>query len=233
MELIFNRVEQKYKLNQKQYNEILKRLHKSVKVDEHGLSTICNIYYDTENDEIIQHSLEKPAYKEKIRIRSYGIPKEDSFVFLEIKKKCNGIVNKRRIRIPLYEAYDYVEKNIKPSEDSITVQEIDFFLKKYNLSKKIYIAYDREAFIDENDKGFRMTIDRNIRSREDNVRLEQGDYGICLLNKGEYIMEIKANGAIPLWFVRILSELKIYPTSFSKYGEIYKNNLNSQYAIAI
>lgn len=233
MQLVFNRVEQKYKINEKQYKEILKRLPKNIKMDQYGLYTICNIYYDTQDDELIQKSLEKPAYKEKIRVRSYGIPKIDSKVFLEIKKKCNGIVNKRRIQLPLKEVYDYVEKGIEPNKSSQIVNELNYFLQKYNLSKKIFIAYDREAFFDENDDGFRLTFDRNIRSRDEDVRLENGDYGVNLLNKGEFIMELKANGAIPMWLVNILSDLKIYPTSFSKYGEIYKNSVNSQYAVAI
>lgn len=233
MQLVFNRVEQKYKISEKQYKEILKRLPKNIKMDQYGLYTICNIYYDTPNDELIQKSLEKPAYKEKIRVRSYGTPKLDTKVFLEIKKKCNGIVNKRRIQLPLKEVYDYVEKGIKPNQSSQIVNELDYFLQKYDISKKIFIAYDREAFFDENDDGFRLTFDRNIRSRDEDVRLENGDYGINLLNKGEFIMELKANGAIPMWLVKILSDLKIYPTSFSKYGEIYKNSVSSQFAMAI
>ena len=131
------------------------------------------------------------------------------------------------------QAKAFLNNGICKDEKSQILKEIEYTMRLYDLHPAVYIAYDREAFIDENDETFRMTIDRNIRSRVDNVRLEKGDYGINLLNKGEYIMEIKANGAIPLWFVKILSELKIYPTSFSKYGEIYKNNMQQQYAVAI
>lgn len=229
MQLIFNRIEQKYKINREQYEKILKLLPENVKRDKYGVYTICNIYYDTEQNEIISHSIEKPIYKEKIRIRSYGVVTNlDTLVFLEIKKKYNGIVNKRRIQLPLKEAYKYVENNIQPNETSQTIKEINNFLQRYKINKKIYIAYDREAFFDENDFNFRLTFDKKIRSRESDVQLENGDYGEELLEENEYIMEIKENGAIPLWFVKILSQLEIYPTSFSKYGEIYKKNYNKQ-----
>lgn len=229
MQLLFNRMEQKYKINREQYEKILKLLPENVKRDKYGVYTICNIYYDTEQNEIISHSIEKPIYKEKIRIRSYKkTPGLDTLVFLEIKKKYKGIVNKRRIQLPLKEAYKYIENNIQPNETSQTIKEINNFLQRYKINKKIYIAYDREAFYDENDFNFRLTFDSRIRSRGYDVRLENGDYGEELLKENEYIMELKENRAIPLWFVKILSQLKIYPTSFSKYGEIYKKNYNKQ-----
>lgn len=222
MQLIFNRIEQKYKITKQQYEKMLRLLPDNIKMDNYGMCTICNIYYDTNEYEIVKHSIDKPIYKEKIRIRSYGIPKENGLVFVEIKKKYNGIVNKRRIQLPLEEAYKYVENKEKPTNNSQTIKEINNFLEKYKINKKTYIAYEREAFFDDNDSCFRMTIDRNIRSRSYDVKLENGDYGTKLLDQNEYIMEIKENGAIPIWFVKILSELKIYPISFSKYGEIYK-----------
>lgn len=221
-QLVFNRVEQKYILSQKQYEALIKNLPSNVKIDKYGVHTICNIYYDTKTNEIIRNSIEKPIYKEKIRIRSYGIPTLESNVFLEIKKKYNGIVNKRRVRLTLQEIYDYIENKIKPKSEMQILKEIDYFLGRYNLDKKIFIAYDREAYFDEKDESFRMTFDRNIRSRECDVRLENGDYGEKLFKEDYLLMELKTNGAIPLWLVKNLSELKIYPTSFSKYGEIYK-----------
>lgn len=215
-QLVFNRVEQKYILSQQQYEYLIENLPKSVKRDKYGFHTICNIYYDTKTNEIIRKSIEKPIYKEKIRIRSYGVPKLESSVFLEIKKKYDGNVNKRRIRLTLQEAYDYIENKIEPKYDSQILKEIDYFLKKYILDKKVFIAYDREAYFDENDAMFRMTFDKNIRSREYNVRLENGDYGEKLLKENYHLMELKTNGAMPLWLVKILSQLKTYPVSFSK-----------------
>lgn len=190
--------------------------------DEYGLHTICNIYYDTPDFDLIRRSIEQPVYKEKLRLRSYGIPTADSKVFLEIKKKYKKIVNKRRIQLTLQEAYDYIERGIRPEKESQILREIDFFLNRYPLKRGLYLAYDRIALFDRQDPDFRVTFDQNIRSRSSRMGLENGDRGQLLLPDGYYLMESKVLGATPLWFTEILSDLSIYPVSFSKYGNIYK-----------
>ncbi len=221
---IFNRVEKKYILSTKQYEDLIKALEGKMQLDKYGFSTICNIYFDTDNYELIRTSLDKPTYKEKVRLRSYGTPMLDSNVFLEIKKKYKGVVYKRRVEMTLQEAYDYIDKgNIK--EDSQIMREIDYCFKRYNLKPAIFLAYDRYAYEGIEDKEFRVTFDFNIRSREYDLKLEKGDYGELLTEVPVYIMEIKTLGSMPMWFVKILSELQIYPHSFSKYGEIYKEKI--------
>ena len=219
---VFNRYEKKYLMTEEIYLELRERLAPYMSVDQYGLHTICNLYYDTKDYDLIRRSIEKPVYKEKLRLRSYGIPTMESTVFLEIKKKYNKIVNKRRIQLTLQDAYDYIESGIRPKMDSQILNEIDFFLHRYHLQRSVYLAYDRIALFQKDDPDFRVTFDQNIRSRQLDMGLEKGDMGKNLLPPGYYLMESKIMGATPLWFSQILSDLDIYPVSFSKYGNIYK-----------
>ena len=232
-ECVFNRYEKKYLLPQPTYDRLRARLEEYMKMDSYGLHTICNIYYDTEDQYLIRRSLDKPAYKEKLRLRSYGIPTLDSQVFLEIKKKYKGIVNKRRIPINLQTAYDYLDQGIHPDEDSQILREIDYFLKRYPLQRGTYLAYDRIALYGIEDPSFRVTFDQNIRSRRYDMGLEQGDHGEYLMHPGFHLMETKVLGSTPLWFAKILSELSIFPVSFSKYGNVYLKEHNGRCLVEI
>lgn len=224
---VFNRYEKKYLMSQPIYTALRKRLSKYMTEDEYGKHTICNIYYDTPDNLLIRRSIEKPVYKEKLRLRSYGIPTLDTKVFLEMKKKYNKVVNKRRIQLTLREAYDYVEHGIRPKEDSQILREMDFFLDRYTLERGLYLAYDRVALFGNEDKNFRVTFDMNIRSRKEYMGLEDGDFGNLLIPQGYYLMESKVMGSTPLWFTKILSELQIFPASFSKYGNFYKKDFGA------
>ena len=221
---VFNRYEKKYLVPQDIYDELRRQLEPHMQEDQYGLHTICNIYYETPDNELIRRSIEKPVYKEKLRLRSYGIPVMDSTVFWEIKKKYRSIVNKRRIKLTLQEAYDYLEHDIRPQKDSQILREIAFFLSRYPLSRGLYLAYDRIALAGRQDPSFRVTFDQNIRSRRTHMGLEEGDSGERLLPEGYYLMESKIMGATPIWFTEILSNLAIYPVSFSKYGNIYRKD---------
>ena len=189
--------------------------------------SICNIYYDTPDNDIIRKSIEKPVYKEKLRLRSYGCVNEDDIVFFEIKKKVDGRVYKRRTQLTLAEAYDYINTGQMPEAkgtlDKQIKNEIDFFVHKYRtIIPNVFISYDRVALYGIQDKSFRVTFDANIRSRRYDVGLDKGIYGDLLLPTGFWLMEVKTKDTIPLWFVRLLSDKKIYPVSFSKYGTEYK-----------
>ncbi|MEG1633375.1 MAG: polyphosphate polymerase domain-containing protein [Oscillospiraceae bacterium] len=219
---VFNRYEKKYLMPEPIYRELRRRLAPHMREDEYGLHTICNIYYDTPDSDLIRRSIDNPVYKEKLRLRSYGVPTLDSKVFLEIKKKYKKVVNKRRIQLTLREAYDYLEHGVRPQKDSQILREIDFFLQRYPLTRGTYLAYDRVALVGVQDDECRVTFDRNIRSRRRLTELENGDWGEFLLPQGYYLMESKVMGATPLWFSEILSSLSVYPVSFSKYGNIYR-----------
>jgi SPX domain protein involved in polyphosphate accumulation len=193
--------------------------------------TICNIYYDTCNNELIRKSISKPKYKEKLRLRGYGKPSLEDIVYLEIKKKINGLVNKRRTKLKLKEAYEFINTkkrpNFQPYMNKQVLDEIEYFLHLYNLEPKIYIAYDRRAFFCKSDKSLRITFDSNIRTRRYSLKLNYGNYGLNLLDNKSIIMEIKVENTIPIWLASMLSNHNLYKTSFSKYGKEYKNTLMS------
>lgn len=227
---VFNRYEKKYILNQSQYKRIVELLKERMIPDKFnqngGTYTISNIYFDTREDHLIRRSLEKPEYKEKLRLRSYGPVKETDKVFLEIKKKNLDLVNKRRTVLTLKEAKEYLLHGKKPESGTSNPQifrEIDYLISHEAVKPKVYLAYDRIAFFSKETAGMRVTIDRNIRSRRTDVRLDGRDYGNLLLPEGSYLMEIKVTGGIPMWFTQVLSEERLYSTSFSKYGTEYQN----------
>lgn len=225
---IFQRYEKKYILTKAQYEQFLERVSDYLEIDQYGESTICNLYYDTPTYDLIRNSIEKPAYKEKLRLRSYGVPRKGDKTFVEIKKKYDGIVYKRRIELPLEESTKYLDNGISPTKGNQIKKEIDYFMSYYQPVKKMYIAYDRTAMIGKYDTSIRVTFDRNIRYRMYDLDLGKGDYGTLVLPPETVLMEIKVAGAYPLWMVTILSDLQIYPTSFSKYGSCYKRELSKK-----
>lgn len=176
---------------------------------------------------MIINSLEKPIYKDKVRLRSYNIPSLNDDVFFEIKNKFKGIVGKRRIKLKLCDYYDYIEKGIYNHNNQI-MKEIDYLFKYYKLKPSMYIAYDRKSYRGKYNNTLRLTIDANLRSRCDNLKLDKGDKGDKYFEDDHYIMEIKTLESIPLWLANSLSELHIYPTSFSKIGKIYTKKLKGE-----
>ena len=109
---IFKRYEMKYMLTIEQKQRLLDIMAPYMALDQYGRSSIRNIYFDTNTYRLIRNSIEKPIYKEKLRIRSYGRAAEDSTVFVELKKKYNHVVYKRRISLPEAEAMEWVCRRI-------------------------------------------------------------------------------------------------------------------------
>lgn len=220
--MTFKRLEIKYLLDDDEYNSLKERLQARLVEDEHGRSTICNIYYDTPDFRIIRKSLEKPVYKEKLRLRSYGTAGAEDKVFVELKKKYNGIVYKRRETLTLAQSDEYLAGHTKAPCDTQIFREIDWFRDYYgNLKPAMYISYEREAYYSLENPNLRTTFDRNIMYRSYNLSLAAGVEGESILEAGQHLMELKAGGAIPVWLTKILDELGIYPASFSKYGRAY------------
>ncbi|MFV0413293.1 MAG: polyphosphate polymerase domain-containing protein [Oscillospiraceae bacterium] len=222
---VFERHEGKYLLTGNQYKVLFERLQEYMLPDEYGLHTISSVYYDTDEFDIIRHSLEKPSYKEKLRLRSYGTPGEADTVFLELKKKCGGITYKRRVPLPLREAERYMQLGEFPHETGQIFYEINWMVNRYNPAAKVVLSYDRLALYGREDSELRITFDANIRWRNDNLSLSEGSYGRLLIGEGERLMEIKTLKTLPYWLSALLSELKIYPVSFSKYGRVYQTHL--------
>mgnify|MGYP003295364113 CR=1 FL=1 len=229
----FNRFESKYLLTEEQKERFVSAVGEHLVKDKYDKYTICNIYLDTDDFRFIEHSLDKPIYKEKLRIRSYGTANDNSMVFFEIKKKFRKIVYKRRIIIPFCEAADYIESGIRPpslygyTENQI-FNEIDYLMKKYKPVPKLFLAYDRVAYSDNRFSGFRVTFDKDIRGRWDDLTLRRDENNELLDTEIENynVMELKCEGAMPLYYVNLLRELGIHQISFSKYGRIYVNSFN-------
>ena len=220
---VFKRYEKKYILTGSQEKEFLKAIEGKMVMDKYGEHTICNIYFDDDKFGLIRESLDKPMYKEKLRLRTYGVPENGEHqAFVEIKKKFDGVVYKRRIPLKLKDAEDYLYKGIHPEGDSQILREIDWFRKAHApLEPRVVLTYVRRAFYGVENKDFRMTIDRDITCRYEGLHLTEGVYGKKLFEEGTSLLEIKIPGIMPLWMSEILSNLKIYPASFSKYGTYY------------
>lgn len=230
---VFNRYEHKYLMDTKTYWAITKRIQKYMQADAYNIGgncyTIANLYYDTKDNLLIRQSLSKPVYKEKLRLRSYGVPQSSSDVFLEIKKKFDGLVNKRRTILKPQEAYEFLSSNVPTSLKSYmnkqVTMEIKYFLSCYDLQAKTYIAYDRMAYFEKDNPDLRISFDTNIRTRRYDLRLECGDYGDPILDDGIWLMEVKTALAKPVWLCNIISEFGLCRTSFSKYGTEFKQQL--------
>lgn len=230
----FVRHEVKYLLTQQQEHDILRRISEYMTEDRYSGQTISSLYCDSDDDVLIRTSLDKPVYKEKLRLRAYGTPTDDSKVFLEIKKKFKGVVYKRRAEMTCAQAYDYLVTGRQPPcesyNDRQVMQEIEWLVKRDGLKPKAAVFYYRRAFFGSDDHELRLTLDKNVRYRLDDTDLRSGTDGIQLGHQPFCVMEIKSAAAVPLWLAGILSELEIHPGSFSKYGSVYREKLTERHA---
>lgn len=224
---VFRRYELKYMIEEKQYRELMNLVYRYMDEDEFHLSSIYNIYYDTDTYLLIRNSLEKPVYKEKIRVRSYSPVNENGQVFAELKKKFEDVVYKRRIETD-WKMAESVMCQKQEFQDTQIGREVSKTVHFYKtLRPAMFLGYEREAYAGRNDLQFRMTFDRNIVYRTDNIQLIRDVSDRKLLKDGMVLMEVKAAGAIPLWMTHFLDRNRIYRTSFSKYGSAYMNEYES------
>jgi len=225
---VFKRYEKKYLITQQQYNELAKVLAPRMARDRFAESTISNIYYDTPDFCLVRRSLEQPAYKEKLRLRTYKTPSADTEAFVELIKKYDHIVYKRRIAMTYGNALAYLGGAPAP-EDSQIARESGWFLQFYQgIRPAMCIFYDRLALFDREQPALRMTFDTRIRWRANQLDLSLGTQGEPLLQPGTCLLEIKIPNAMPLWLAHTLSEIGIFPTHFSKYGRAYQTMLTEQ-----
>lgn len=228
----FKRYEKKYIITAEQKERLLEMAKDYIKPSEFHKTSICNIYFDTDDYKLVRTSMLKPVYKEKIRLRGYENVSEDSQVYVELKKKYKGEVGKRRIGVKYKDAIDFITKGQPPKKvkNKQILEEFNWFLKREpELKPKIFISYNRVAYVGIEDENVRLTFDTDITWRTDDVDLTKGNYGKVQLGPDHYIMEIKVPSVMPLWLVDILSELKIYPKSYSKVGVCYENNIKWRY----
>ena len=225
---IFERHEVKFLLTEQQRSTLEHCIQLRMRPDEHGESTICNVYYDTPNYRLIRRSLDGGVYKEKLRMRSYGVAYGDDSVFLELKKKYNDVVYKRRISLPLDQAEAFMSRKLLFQHDCQIGREIRTFTEYYgDLVPAMHLSYDRSAWYGEDDPDLRLTLDRNIRWHTEDCSLSSLPYGRNILASGQSLLEIKTAAAIPLWLVSVLNRSAIRKTSFSKYGRAYLDMLQN------
>lgn len=226
---VFRRIEKKYIVDEPTYEKLIKKLDGHFVKDRYYKSTICNIYYDTPSHQLVRNSIEKPVYKEKLRVRSYGVPNNEDMVFVELKKKYKGVVYKRRIEMTLAQTRDFFAGKEVPHNNPQIENELKYFLKFYEgIAPAMYLSYDRLAYCGAEDPSLRLTFDTHILYREEQKELDKGIWGKELLPAGVRVMEIKIPNAMPLWLSAILDKLEIYPASFSKCGTAYLNEFSEK-----
>lgn len=226
-ETFFQRYEFKYLLTKEQQTRLLISAGERLIPDEYSHSSIRNLYLDTPDFRLIRRSLEKPVYKEKLRLRSYSRTDDEHPVFMELKKKYRSIVYKRRLTLPYGQALCCLTGDL-PWPDTQIGGEIDYTMHFYpDLKPRVYLSYERDSW-KEAEGGLRITFDKAIQFRTDVLTLDSEPWGTPLLNDNQVLMELKAPGAIPLWMVRLLTDIGLYKTSFSKYGTAYKIMLNQK-----
>ncbi|MBQ1685191.1 MAG: polyphosphate polymerase domain-containing protein [Clostridia bacterium] len=222
---IFSRLEKKYIITEAQYKAVMPVLTEHMHGDEHGLSTVCSMYVDTPDMRIIRASIDAKAYKEKLRLRCYGIPTASSLAFVELKKKYLGTVYKRRFEMPYEDALNMLWGKA-PAPDTQMGREVDYFLHFYpGVKPTISIFCERLALFGNDDEEFRVTFDHGLRYRMDELDLRNGTHGRSILPSDQYIMEVKVAGGMPLWFCALLDENRIFPHKFSKYRKAFETEL--------
>lgn len=221
-QMIFERYELKYLLTERQKELVLRAMEPYMELDPYGHATIRNIYFDTDNFRLARHSMEKPAYKEKLRVRSYSRAASDDTVFVELKKKYQSIVYKRRLPMTERQASEWLCGLADCPCQTQIAKEVAYFLEYYQtLRPVVFLSYEREAFCTRNGDDFRVTFDGNILARSTGLSLGEDIWGTPLLGEGMTLMEIKTSGGIPLWMSQILTGQRLFKTSFSKYGTAY------------
>ncbi|HPJ03408.1 MAG TPA: polyphosphate polymerase domain-containing protein [Candidatus Limiplasma sp.] len=218
----FYRFEKKYLLSQFTYRRLQNLLAGHLVQDAYGLYTISSIYFDTDAYDIIRTSVQKPLFKEKLRLRWYGEPGQQSPMFWELKRKYHGKVYKRRIPAKPDAAARLLQATGAQHGDNQISREVDWFVRRYQPAPKLLLAYDREAFTCPAASDLRVTFDHNIRWRDHDFGLASGSYGTRLFEDDRVLMEVKACGNVPKWLSGLLAKEKIYPSSFSKYGTWYE-----------
>lgn len=218
---VFERMEKKYLITQNQRQSLLEAAGGRLCPDRYAHSSISNLYFDTPDYRMVRASIDKPVYKEKLRLRSYGVPGPEDAVFLEIKKKYQGVVYKRRAAMTLAEARQYLSLKQARNPSQILL-EIDWMFHAYpDLRPRVHLSYERDSYCGIQDPSLRLTFDDRLLCRTEDLDLCKGPSGSALLPETLCILEIKCLGAMPLWLADALDRCGARPASFSKYGEAY------------
>lgn len=229
-QMTFKRYELKYMLTASQVLMLKQAMREHMEEDRFGHSMIRNLYLDTDSFRLIRQSIEKPLYKEKLRVRSYGPAREADGVFVELKKKFDSVVYKRRLTLPCGQALEALKNGRPLPAIGQIAREIESFRGFYGptLRPAMFLSYERDAFRANDGSEFRLTLDTNIRWRTDRLNLGSDCEGSTLLEPDQVLMELKTAGGMPLWMVHFLSEQGIRKVSYSKYGTAYARMLKGE-----
>jgi len=226
MQFSFKRYEKKYMVTNQQAKAVIAALSTRMIPDVYGTYWVQNLYFDNENWDVIRKSMDKPLYKEKLRLRCYGKPNESGNFFVELKKKYNGVVYKRRIALPITALTELLPQ-VKAKNDQQIARELAFYLESNRVKSRMYIAFLRTAFAGVGEEWLRVTFDTDIVYRQHDLEFVDPERGQPILPEGYQLMEIKTHTSIPLWLSKVLSENAIYRTSYSKYGTCFTDFTDS------
>ncbi|RKQ32548.1 polyphosphate polymerase domain-containing protein [Oceanobacillus halophilus] len=223
---IFRRKEQKYLITTEQYRELIYQLSPFMRPDKFGVDgryTVTSLYFESPDRKIYYETKNKLRFRQKLRLRVYNDTDREGTAFFEIKQKHKKVVNKRRMLLPLSEAYRYLEESELYPLDSFessnpqVLREVDYFRKLYNLEPEMVVSYDRHALHCVDDADLRITFDLNLRCRNHDLLLEHGSYGENFIDKNLVVLEVKVNDSVPLWLTRILQRIHCEQRSASKF----------------
>ncbi len=218
----FARVETKYMLTVAQERQIEDALaQQGFRWMDFGDPTVQSLYYDTPDYQLIRASLDRPVYKEKLRLRAYGKPERVTMSFIEIKKKYRGVVYKRRVSQPLAAAFAELNSGRVGAEGGQVGQEAEWMVRRYGLQPKAVITYDRDAWFSDRWPDVRITFDRNLSFRQSDFSLASQASNTALTLPTQRLMEIKTGGSYPFWLSRLLQAVHAERIHFSKYGLAY------------
>lgn len=223
---IFCRREQKYLITKEQYGQLIEELSTRMRSDKNGKEgkyTVASLYFENDEKQIYFETKNKLKYRQKLRLRVYGETDLDGIAFFEVKQKHQNVINKRRLTIPLAEAYRYLREGKQSDLSQFHVsnqqvlKEIDYFINYYQLSPKMIVSYDRHAMHGTEDENLRITFDFNLRCRKEDLQLEHGTYGKHFIDPNLVIVEVKVDHSVPLWLARSLQKIHCEQRSASKF----------------
>ena len=241
IETIFKRIETKYVVSKEILDKLIQDLKEYLVEDDYPISTISNIYFDTEDFAVLQDDDFGNNRKEKVRMRTYlSNPKVDSQVFLEIKTNDQeGVGRKFRLLSTPSSIINFMTKGRLDSTitDKVVIEKVKKLHQDYKqaIQPRMYIYYDRyslkeKKYIEGYDYNkIRITIDQNLVYRDENVNLFAGNHGVALLDDDTVIMEIKAPGNKPQWLQDILNKYGLMEHKFSKYSCAYHKSQELPY----
>jgi hypothetical protein len=228
-----DRIEYKYMMSRKDAPLLKQLLEPHTVLDKYSEImpnkeyTVRSIYFDSASFEFYHEKISGIRLRRKLRIRGYNEQEKDSYVFLEIKRKNGPAIYKHRAKVNYRDLPDlvrtgnidaFVSTNGKSTKMYEDAQRFFYQIYKRNLRPVILVVYEREAFFYKFDAGWRVTIDKNLRStRTFTMETLYQEKNMIRMMPWHYILEIKGSGLMPPCFREIVGILKAKLMAISKY----------------